>query len=465
MSETIGFLVAGVLTLGFALIGEALLRRASRDIFGWNESFLIGAGSCAAILFPFSVLIPRHALSAEFGLMVVALPVAAVLRRRRAATAPAGTRRSTRAARDPVTLVLGAAILGMFAYFCALNMWMSHSWDSFVVFGTRAKFLYVEGGLSRRWFIVDPYDQRLLAYPPMISLFETLFARLRGSFDFDTLKPIFPFFYASLLCGTYGAVRMVVSRRWALAAVLLVTLLPELTTRAAAGGYVDMPMAAFVAAATAAALRKDAPEGWRSPLPWLLGAMTATKQEGMILALVAAAAVAVSWWTERPRRLAERCRANASAMLILGAFVVSRVGYVRWIRVHDITWGPFDAAHVSRALRSVGEVASLSLHYLLSPYRWGLFWPAFFVAAISIAVSGPTRLRLLALATAIIVALEAGLFLFTNWVFQVHIEGAYSRLLAQLAPAAVVVIVFAGSRIWSPLESRKAIPAAEGVGA
>jgi Dolichyl-phosphate-mannose-protein mannosyltransferase len=444
----VGTFVAAALTLGFALVGEALVPRASRGVSSWNESFLIGAGSCAAILFPASLWLPRHALDFEFGLMIGALAVVVVRRRR--SRAPGSTPSSVVERPDPVSVVLGAALLAVFAYFCALNHWMSHAWDSFVVFGTRAKLLYVEGGLSRRWFLEDTYDQRLLAYPPLISLFEALYSRMRGSFDFDTLKPIFPFFYVSLLVGTYTAARRLVSRRWALAAALFVALLPEITARSAAGGYVDMPMAAFVAAAVAAALRKDdVRHGWRSPLPWLLGGMTATKQEGTLLAIIACGAVALCWLGERPRRLAERLRANASGMIVVAAFIAARVGYVRWTRVHDMTWGPFDATHVSRALQSVGVVTSLCLRYMLTPFRWGLFWPAFLVAAIGVAASGPARVRLLALATGTAAALEAGLFLFTNWDFQVHIEGAYSRLLAQLAPAAAVVIVFAASRIWS----------------
>ena len=443
----IGTLVAAALTLGFALVGEALLPRASRGVFSWNECFLIGSGVCAAILFPFSLWMPRHALDLEFGLMIGALAV--VVARRRRPGAPGFAPPSVIPRPDPVSVVLGAALLAVFAYFCALNHWMSHAWDSFVVFGTRAKLLYVEGGLSRRWFLEDPYDQRLLAYPPLISLFEALYSRMRGSFDFDTLKPIFPFFYASLLVGTYSAARRLVSRRWALAAALLVALLPEITARSAAGGYVDMPMAAFVAAAVAAALKKDDLSGWRSPLPWLLGAMTVTKQEGMLLAIIACGAVALCWLVERPRRLAERLRTNVSGVIVVAAFIAARVGYVRWTRIHDTTWGPFDAAHVSRALKSVGVVISLSLRYMFTPFRWGLFWPAFLVAAICAAASGPARVRLLALATGTAAALEAGLFLFTNWDFQVHIEGAYSRLLAQLAPAAAVVIVFVAGRIWS----------------
>jgi hypothetical protein len=449
-SEVIGILVAGALTLGFALIGEALLGRASRGVIAWNESFLIGAGTAAAILFPLSLVVPHHALDAELGLMVTALLVVAVHRRRLPAAAPPrGRAARSRTARDGVTLLLGAAIFALFAYFCALNRWMSHSWDSVVVFGTRAKLLVVEGGLSRRWFLENAYDNRLLAYPPLISLFEALSSRLRGSFEFDWLKPIFPYFYVSWIVGTYAAARPLVSRRWALGAVLLVALLPEITTHAAAGGYVDMPLAAYVAASTAAALRKGAPEGWRSPLPWLLGSMTAVKQEGMILALVACSAVALFWLSERPLRFLERLRANGSALLVVAAFIAARVGYVRWTHVHDTTWGPFDAAHVERAVRSIGLIVSLCLRYMLDPRIWGLFWPAFLIAAVAVAASGPPRLRLLVVATAACIALEAALFLFTNWDFQVHIEGAYARLLSQLAPAAAVVIVFVASRIWT----------------
>ena len=239
--------------------------------------------------------------------------------------------------------------------------------------------------------------------------------------------------------------------------MVLVALLPQITTRSAAGGYVDMPMAAFVAATVGAALKKDdVREGWRSPVPWLLGAMTAAKQEGMIVLLVACGAVALFWLTERPRRFGARLRANVSAVLVLAVFIAARVGYVRWTQVHDSTWGPFDAAHVARALHAVGLVAFLCLRHMFGPRTWALFWPAFFAAAACVAFAGPSRARLLALAIATCAALEAGLFLFTNWDFQVHIEGAYARLLVQLAPAAAVVIVYAGSRIWSPSAEKAA---------
>jgi Dolichyl-phosphate-mannose-protein mannosyltransferase len=462
----VGVLAAVAVAAGYACVGALALGWSSHGAAALSASFLIGAGICAAVLFPLSLLAPSHALDAELVLLVFAAGIAAGRRWTARHESRPPSESATRSPADPVARVLLSAVVGLTLFFAVYNIWDGNSWDGVQVFGTRAEMLFHQGGLSRWWFPEDAYDTRLLAYPPMISLAEALVSRIQGAFDFDRLKPIFFFFYLSLLVSTYAAARRLVSRRWALAATLLVALLPEISFRSASGGYVDMPMAAFVAAAVAAALQKDdARHGWRSPLPWLLGAMTATKQEGMLLAIIACGAVASCWLGERPRRIAERLRANVSGMIVVAAFVAARVGYVRWTRVHDATWGPFDAAHVARALKSMDLVISLCLRYMFTPFRWGLFWPAFFVAAIGVAASGPARVRLLALTISTAAALEAGLFLFTNWDFQAHIEGAYSRLLAQLAPAAAVVIVFAASRIWlPPAESPAAMPAGRGLG-
>lgn len=232
--------------------------------------------------------------------------------------------------------------------------------------------------------------------------------------------------------------------------VLLVALLPELLVGASAGGLVDMPLAAFVAAVVAAGLGSDEERpAWRSPLPWLIGALTTVKQEGMLLALIACGAIGLSWILERPRRLGLRLREHAGAAAVVLGFIAARVGYVRWIHVHDATWGPFDAEHRARALHSIGLVASLCLRQMLEPRTWGLFWPAFFVASALALRFRRTRLTPLVLSIAAAMVVEASVFLFTNWDVATHIEGAYSRLLAQLAPAAAVVIGAAGERLWS----------------
>jgi hypothetical protein len=451
----LGTLTAGMLAFGFACVGETLLGRSSRNLSGWNESFLIGTGACAALLFPLSLLAPHGALDVELGLLLVSICAVAWRRyrsSREAGPEPGdGSADLEAAADDGVAILLLAAIATLALFFAALNLWSGHTWDSVQVWGTKAQLLFVEGGLPRQWFPEEAYDSRLLAYPPMISLVEAAFSRLRGSFDFDSLKLIFPYFYLSMLVGTYAAARTQCSRRWSLGCVLLVALLPELTTGAAAGGYVDMPLAAFVAAMVAACLRHGGTRsGWRSPLPWLIGAMTTVKQEGMILALLACGGIFLFWAFERPRRLGARVRSGWSGAAVVLAFIAARVGYVRWTGVHDGTWGPLDAEHRIRALQGLRLVASLGLRFLLAPGKWGLFWPTFFLAGGLMLAWRQTRPALLALAVAAAIVIEASVFLFTNWDIELHMEGAYSRLLAQLVPAAAVVIVAAASRIWSP---------------
>ena len=452
MSAAVGTLLAGLLVLGFAMVGEALLGRASRDPNGWNESFLIGLGTCAAVLFPLSLLVPHGALLAELGLMILAAVVVGARRLLRAAGGP--SRRAPSELRaigeDAVAVVLLGSVVAVVLFFGALNLWRGYGWDSIQVYTTRADMLFVQGGLSRYWFPEDPYDSRLLTYPPLIPFFEAVVSRVRGSFDYDALKPIFFPFYVSMLLSTYAAARTLCSRRWALATILLLALLPELTTSGAPAGYADMPLAAFVAAVVAAGLRTDgAASGWRSPLPWLIGSMTTVKQEGTVLAMTAGLGIFLWWMWERPRRLSARLRSEWAGVVVVLGFVAARISYVRWLGIHDTTFGPLDAEHRARALKSVGLVASLCLRFLLDPKTWGLFWPAFFLAGLLIAAARLKRPACLAAATTVTMVIYATIFLITNWEIQVHIEGAYTRLLAQLAPAAAVVIGAAGSRIWA----------------
>jgi len=453
----LGSLLAALLSLGFAAVGEALLGRRSRDLPSWNESFLIGSGACAAFLFPLTLLARSHALTLE--MVIIAIAVGAVLwrrLRRRGRTADPAPSAPwdgdlSAMAEDPVSVVLLAAIVAIAIFFGVLNIRAGQGWDGAQVWATKGQLIAVNGGLTREWFPEEGYDVRLVAYPPYISFFEAAFSRLRGGFDFDRLKPIFFGLYVSLLLGTYSAARTICSRRWALAAALLVALLPELSTATSADGCVDMPLAAFVAAIVAASLREGSRRpGVGSPLPWLIGALTTVKQEGMVLVLVACVAIGLSWILERPRRLAERLRENGAGAALIAAFVALRVGYVRWTGVHDITWGPFDAEHRLRALHSVRLVASLCLRLLLSPEEWGLFWPAFFVASALVVAWRQARPSLVALAVVGAIGIESPVFLFTNWDMAVHIIGAYTRLLAQLAPAAAVVMCTAAERLWRP---------------
>ncbi|HEY4229622.1 MAG TPA: hypothetical protein VGO79_05595, partial [Thermoanaerobaculia bacterium] len=58
--------------------------------------------------------------------------------------------------------------------------------------------------------------------------------------------------------------------------------------------------------------------------------------------------------------------------------------------------------------------------------------------------------RALAVSVAAGVAAMAAPFLFTTWPVPLHVEQAYFRLLAQLAPAAAIVMCTAAEGLWRP---------------
>ncbi len=196
---------------------------------------------------------------------------------------------------------------------------------------SKAHRLFVEGRLGPAWYAGDAYDRRLLTYPALVPLAEALLSLLRGGFDFDRLKPVFLLFHASLLFSTCAAARSRLSRPAALLATLLVALVPALSDRSAAGGYADMPQAAFVAATVAAAFRGEDARA----LPWMIGGLTVVKNEGLVLASIASFAVAAFWTAAGWREAGRRARAHGRGIAIVVGFFAARLGYLAWLRIDD----------------------------------------------------------------------------------------------------------------------------------
>ena len=431
-------LLAAVVASGFAAVGEIVLRRSSRTLAEWNASLVTGLGACAALLFPLSVVVPRLALSLTLGLMGACVPLCAWRHARsRSHHAPLAAAPTDAGVRIPL-VVASAAFLA----FVALDVRYNLLWDGFAIWASKAQRLFVEGGLTPTWYPGESYDSRYVAYPSLIPLYEALVSRLRGRFDFDGLKPIFLVFHLSMAASAYSAVRVRASRRLAAWAAAILLLLPALSTQWAAGAYADMPLSAVVAAVVAGAMRSDA-----AALPWVIGALTTVKPEGLVLALLASAAVMAAHFLRKPR---PRAGALLRGAAIVAAFVAVRAGYVRWTGARDHVYA-FESLGLS--LSRVPAVARLVAGEILNPAAWGLLWPAFAAASWILWRRGSTLERAMTAATAAGLVAMAGPFLFTTWPLELHFEQAYSRLLAQLAPAAVVVVVLAYARLREALEA------------
>jgi len=421
-------LIAALLAAGFAAVGEAVLRRLSEGMAGASESMLVGMGVCAAVLFPLTLILAHRAVLAEAVLLALCLAWAIVRR-------IAGRSRAERSPRkplDPTTRSILGAVAVVAAGFAALNFRYTYLWDGFLIWATKARLLSQFGGLTREWLLPGAsYDLRHLEYPAVVPLYEALVAFLRGTFDYDRLKPVFFFLYLSLLVGTYAAARAALPARLAAVSTLLVALLPALSTKYAAGGYADMPQAAFVAGVVAAGM------SGRKALPWLIGGLTTVKAEGTILAAVECAGVLLYWFLESPRAFLARILSARRGIAIVAAFFLLRVTYVHWIGAPEIVYHN----GLGEALSRVPHVARLCVMHLLDPRQWGFFWIAFGAAAVVLLKRGSNRDKSLAAATALSLVLLAVPFLFTNWPVDLHVYQAYFRLLAQVAPAAATVIV------------------------
>jgi hypothetical protein len=428
-----GLAGTALLTAAFAATGEIVLRRRSRTLAAWNESFLAGAAVAAAALFPLSLVLPRTALRVELGLLGIALAVAAM---RSLSARPRETVEAS-SAPDFVSRLLFLGLLAAFACFVALDLRYNLGWDGLLIWASKAQVLFHEGALGRAWYTDDAYELRHLTYPPLVPLFEALLQQLQGRFDFDAVKPVFIPFYVSLLISTFAAVRVAATRRVALAALLMLAVVPALVTGPSAGGYADMPQAAFVAGAVGAAFRRS-PD--RKALPWILGGMTTVKAEGTILAGLASAAIVGLWIGNREGRPPARSR--WSAALVVAGFLFLRFACTRWLAVTDPAYAPFDSVHLREAIRRIPEVARICAVKALSPRRWGLLWPGFGVAGAVLLVRGTKPEKTLAAWTAAAAFAMALPFLMTNWPIALQIDQSYPRLLGQLAPAAVAVLVF-----------------------
>lgn len=461
--------VATAVAVGLAALlagaGALVLGRRPRGLVGWNEAFLVGGGLAAALLFAFSAALGPFALLSLATLVASAGVAGLVFARRRS---PCGGAPAPEAAPGPIDLLLAAWTVAALLVFAAANVRYHLLWDGLYVWATKAMLLFDEGRLAPVLWAGPELEGRVgrvAAYPPLVPLLEALVALVRGSFDFDAGKPVFVLFYASLLAGSYGAGRSLGGRRAGLLAAALVAALPPLSTSWAAGGYADMPQAAALVALVGALLRGDETgPPWRQSAPWLLGAVVSVKSEGTILAVLALGACALAAVLAGGLRgAAAAARRQAGALLVAAAFLAQRMAYTEWTAApYALDYRPVNAATLVDALRRVPEVAGLVLAEMARVRSWGLLWPAFGVAGAALVLRGGVRVRALALSTAAAVALYASTFLFTNWPVALHVQTALDRILAQLAPAAVLVVLAAllPAEGGAPEARRPAAPAA-----
>jgi hypothetical protein len=438
-----------LIAFGFAAIGRGLLGPRSGSVYAWNDSFLVGAGICAAALFPLSFVFPRSALRITWSAIVLGAVVLTVLCLRRLLR-EAKTSTRTAAVKQWFAQIhaLEALGFGLIALsllgFAILNGYWNYGYDGLMIWATKAQVLYFQGGLSpepQLWFDAG-YLGRNATYPPLVPLYEALMAMPQGQFAFDMSKSVFLLFYVSLLLGTYRLGRAITSRVLALVATVMVSWLPAISTAAETfGGYADLPLACFVAAATGNLVDKTAESGWRSATPWLIGSMLMVKDEGIVLVAIACFILFFDWLSWPLRGVWKRITNNWGSIAVIVLLLLARVGYLKWLSYDDDTYRPITWMNFVRAMDLLGPVVRECAPHLVNFEQFGVFWPAFAVFGVILLIRGSSREKGLVAGAGLVIAAYTSTFLFTNWVLVVHVTQAYERILTHIAPLAAVCIV------------------------
>lgn len=437
-----------------ASAGDMLLGRRSKGLREWNESFIIGLVIMTAALFPLSILVPAHALAVlAISLLACGLWRTRVwfIEQRATGRAHSGLRRRT----DWVSIIVLTFISAFVMKFVYLDLVLAYEWDGFLIWATKAYVLYLRGGMSREFLVPGQYEMEI-HYPFMVPLFEAFIAVLRGAFEWEAVKPVFIFFFLSMLVSTYYALRGLVTQRIALACTGLLASIPGMTTGFAVKGFADVPQACVVAAVLTGILggnqpnHPDSRNPFRRPLPWLIAGLLFVKSEGTLLYLVAISAVATTWLSEGVKMFLIRLRQQWAAASIVAAAGLHRILTLTWAASPldiPVYHSPLEHGELKKALALGLTVPKICLAYLMNFRGWGFLWPAMGLAVIILLVIGRRSERLLALATMASLAVYTMIFDFTTWDIRNHIATAYDRLLIQLSPLAVVVIGIAIVRL------------------
>lgn len=423
----------------------------------WGAAFGVGLAAWTTLLFVASLLgaVPRPWFAA------LALPFVLALGGRRlgaggaSAALPPG---ATALRWTPADFALAAA---------AILLWLSATaqalvepvaeWDVLAIWGLKGRILAAESVAASPYFhdLTRAYSH--LDYPLGWPFALSWIWSFTGADDLLAVKWLAPATLAALLAALAGALAARIGRRPALAATAAVAAIPMLAANGARL-LADTPLALHLllfALALAGARAGD-----RRALrlaAWSFTGLVTTKNEGLLLALVFAAAWAVAG---RRREAEDRPVPHARKLVDLAP----ALGAILWLlfratlpRVHANSGEILSAAALGRAWDHFGETLRGGLGYLANPTDWLLFWPLVAAALLAGARQIVRRRELAATALALATAALAYAVVLAGHDFGVAtiLEQAGSRLALQLAPAAAWLAAAAAF-------ANEAAPAADG---
>jgi hypothetical protein len=157
--------------------------------------------------------------------------------------------------------------------------------------------------------------------------------------------------------------------------------------------------------------------------------------------------IVVAWLTSGRLIGLLRAAAGGASIALLGPAV--SILLAKWNKSQEVVY----SLDWQRAAGRLTQVPEIALAHLLDWPEWGFHWPFALVAAALLLVMGPMRERLLAFAGLACLAIYTSIFYFTTWDAKFHMDNAYSRIIGQVIPLTIVIIVAAHRRLVGTSES------------
>ncbi len=415
--------------------------------FGW--CFLAGTAFAGLLLYlPLAIegLIPRPVIFLVFFLCLVLAAGPGRAHIRRVGAARFLGLDHLRAL--PVWLRVVAVLLVLLAISSALGPFAG--WDERAIYGLKARILYHEGSVRGEAFTDTGTLHFQARYPLLVPLLEAALLTLRDSIDDRFLKLLFLLFSLGLALVVAGEARRLHGPRAGSLWALLFLATPMLIGPAEGSGtsaYADLPFAAFVSAATVLLGRSlEHPDIRRTLLAGLLlGAALATKQEGMLWAAALGFAFLLTLWRRPGARTTWGTRCVAAAAIPALIFLALRLAASRW--TPRAAWSErYDVVLSLDWLRQLGsrplEIVPFVLNQVVDWKAWGWGWLLVLAGLVFLRRPRLTPTAFFWRATALAVfAADFGVFVVTPNHVHWHLATALSRLLLQLFPLAILILV------------------------
>lgn len=348
----------------------------------------------------------------------------------------------------PVWLRVVAVLLVLLAASSALGPFAG--WDERAIYGLKARILHYEGSVRGEAFTDTGYLHFQARYPLLVPLLEAALFTHRGSMDDRFLKLLFLLFGLGLALVVAGEARRLHGQRAGSLWALLLLATPMLIGPAEGSGtsaYADLPFAAFVTAATVllgrSLERPDTPGTLLAGL--LLGAALATKQEGMLWAAALGSAFLLTLLRRPGTRTAGMARCIAAAAIPAVLFLALRLAASRW--TPRAAWSErYEVVFSLDWLRQLGsrpfEIVPFVLNQVVDWKVWGWGWLLVLAGLLFLRrpqlPPAPFFWRATALA---VFAADLGVFVVTPNHLHWHLATALSRLLLQLFPLAILILM------------------------